>query len=234
VGAQRRIVGLGAILGWCLDRKGGRLHVPARGNHTSEKRIQSDLAGSHVRSRGAGHFVVGCQKGRADHLPRCNIVTKRGSLVYYLSAWILGCFFCSLAVAFSGTTFMVYSNNPPRAVGLLSVYFFSLVLGAVPMLIFGLLLRKIAALLKCKTTWHWAIFGAILLPVLVVALGMLPNLGAALGRMGEWIATLLTSGPHIVFADRWWLTLPAGAATGYFLGRIQRAFSVQPQTPTTT
>jgi len=35
---------------------------------------------------------------------------------------------------------------------------------------------------------------------------------------------LLTFGPETVLEAGWWLTIPAGAATGYFLGRVQRAF----------
>jgi hypothetical protein len=33
-------------------------------------------------------------------------------------------------------------------------------------------------------------------------------------------------GAENVLRAGWWLTIPAGAATAYYLGRIQRAFSM--------
>jgi hypothetical protein len=37
-------------------------------------------------------------------------------------------------------------------------------------------------------------------------------------------------GAENVLRAGWWLAIPAGAATGYYLGRIQRAFAPQPET----
>jgi hypothetical protein len=160
-------------------------------------------------------------------------MTRRGSLVYYLSAWILGCFFMSAAVWLSSGWGGFRTDSALHQVsGLLFFYFYGLVLGALPALLLAFLLRKLAAILKCKTAWHWAIFGAILTSLLVVALGNLgTRINSATGnawRALDW----LTSGPHIVLVSGWWLAIPAGAATGYFLCRIQRAFAPQPQTAT--
>jgi hypothetical protein len=160
-------------------------------------------------------------------------MTRRGSLVYYLSAWILGCFFMSLAVWIKdlwGATRM--SSGLREAFGILFFYFYGLVLGALPALILAFMLRKIAAILKCKTAWHWAIFGAILTPLLIAALG---NLGPRLGSVAVngWRALdWFTSGPHIVIVDGWWLAIPAGAITAFLLCRIERAFMPQPQVST--
>jgi len=160
-------------------------------------------------------------------------MTRRGSLIYYLSAWILGCFFMSLAIWIKdlwGATRM--SSGLREAFGIMFFYFYGLVLGALPALIFGFLLRKIAALLKCKTAWHWAIYGAILTPLLVGALGNLgPRLGSVAG--GGWRALdWFTSGPHIALACGWWLAIPVGAITAFLLCRIQRAFAPETQAST--
>jgi len=160
-------------------------------------------------------------------------MTRRGSLVYYLSAWILGCFFMSLAVWIKdlwGATRMV--SGLREAFGILFFYFYGLVLGALPALIFAFLLRKVAATLKCKTAWHWAIFGAILTPLLVAALGNLgPRVGSVTGN-GWRVLDWFTSGPHIVLLSAWWLSIPAGAITAFLLCRIERAFAPQPHATT--
>jgi len=160
-------------------------------------------------------------------------MTRRGSLVYYLSAWILGCFFMSAGVWIKDQWgFVKISRSVPEISGLLFFTFYGLILGAVPALIVGFLLRKVASLLKCKTPAHWAIFGAILLPLLVGALETLLRLAPATGERAEWILSWFTSGPHIVIITGWWLAIPAGAITGYFLGRIQRAFAPGEPAPT--
>lgn len=162
-------------------------------------------------------------------------MTRRGTLIYYLSAWILGCFFMSLAMWIKDEwDFVRFSLRLLKISGLLTDYFFGLALGAIPMLIAAFLLRKVASVLKCKTPWHWAIFAAILLPLLVVVLGNVRPLPPAFGRPAIWIQDWTTSGPHIMFLAGWWLAIPAGAATGYFLGKIQRAFAPQAQPPATT
>ena len=162
-------------------------------------------------------------------------MTRRGTLIYYLSAWILGCFFMSLAMWIKDEwDFVRFSLRLLKISGLLTDYFFGLALGAIPMLIAAFLLRKVASVLKCKTPWHWAIFAAILLPLLVVVLGNVRPLPPAFGHPARWIQDWTTSGPHIMFLTGWWLAIPAGAATGYFLGKIQRAFAPQAQPPATT
>jgi hypothetical protein len=157
-------------------------------------------------------------------------MTRRGSLIYYLSAWILGCFLISIALWFKdlwGATRM--SSGLREAFGILFFYFYGLVLGALPALIFAFLLRKVAAILKCKTPWHWAMFGAFLAPLVVTVLGYFgPRFGTVAGngwRVVDWFA----SGPHIVIVAGRWLSIPVGAVTAFLLCRIERAFAPQLQ-----
>ena len=157
-------------------------------------------------------------------------MTRRGSLIYYLAAWALGCFFMVLAVWCQNLIFTP-SQDWMRAAteGFLTLIVYGYLFGAPTALAFGLLLRRIMLALKCKTPLHWAVGGAILAPLLVGALVM-GSRRAALALPGEY-ASLLEQfvGSEAVLRSGWWLTIPAGFATGYYLGRIQRAFAPQPE-----
>lgn len=155
-------------------------------------------------------------------------MTRRGSLIYYLSAWILGCFFMSLLV-WVKDLFAVTLETPMSrsAFGLLLFYFYGLVFGAVAALVGAFLLRVVMAALKCKTPIHWAVVGAILAPALIATLGIWGRRGEMAQRPGMRLVGLLTFGPKTVLEAGWWLAIPAGAATAYLLCRIQRAFAAQ-------
>jgi hypothetical protein len=156
-------------------------------------------------------------------------MTRRGSLAYYLTAWICGCFFMSLAV-WTRDPFGASSNDAfsSRSVfGLIFFYFYGLVFGAIAALLGAFLLRRVMAALKCLTATHWAAVGAILAPVLIAVLGIL---GKRIGTEGQGefrVLRLTTYGPMTVFEAGWWLPIPAGAATAYLLCRVQRAFAPQ-------
>jgi hypothetical protein len=152
-------------------------------------------------------------------------MTRRGSLIYYFTAWILGCFFMSLALWTRGVWGAAQLSSGLRAAfGVLFFYFYGLLFGALSSLLGGFLLRRAAALLKCKTPAHWAIFGAILAPGVVGLLGTWGRHMDPRGHLGFGLLRLLTFGPKTVLEAGWCLAIPAGAATGYFLGRVQRAF----------
>jgi len=155
-------------------------------------------------------------------------MTRRGSIAYYLSAWILGCFFASVLVwirdIFAPTLNVPLSRS---AFGLLFFYFYGLLLGALAALLGGFLLRLIMAALRCKTPTHWALAGAILAPVLIIILGILGRRIETIRHPDLRLVGLLTLGPKIVLDAGWWLAIPSGAAAAYFLCRIQRAFAPQ-------
>jgi hypothetical protein len=152
-------------------------------------------------------------------------MTRRGSLIYYFTAWIFGCFFMSLALWVKDVWGAPrLSSGLREAFGVLFFYFYGLVFGALSVLIGGFLLRRGAALLKCKTPAHWAIFGAILAPVWIGLLGTWGRHMDFREHPGSRLISLLTFGPKTVLEAGWWLAIPAGAATGYFLGRVERAF----------
>jgi hypothetical protein len=152
-------------------------------------------------------------------------VTHRGSLIYYLTAWILGCFFMSALVwgkDLGGSTESLFRIR--SAFGLLFFCFYGFILGAVTAFLGAFLLRRIMKALKSKTPWQWAVAGALLTPALVAAIG---TLGGHWNdpSMPRWtLMAISTYGAQMILEAGWWLAIPAGAATGYFLGRVERAF----------
>jgi hypothetical protein len=156
-------------------------------------------------------------------------MTRSGSLAYYLTAWICGCFFMSLAV-WTKDVFGTSANNAfstHSVFALIFFYFYGLVFGVVAALAGGFLLRRVMSVLKCKTPSHWAAVGAILAPVLVAILGLCGRqIGVGEGN-GLRVLRLITYGSKIVVDTAWWLAIPAGAATAYLLCRVQRAFAPQ-------
>jgi hypothetical protein len=158
-------------------------------------------------------------------------MTRRGSLIYYLAAWALGCFFMVLAVWWLDLI-LVSSQDLMREAteGFLTLIVYGYLFGAPTALLFGLLLRRIMLALKCKTPMHWAVAGGILAPLVVVALGIGSRRAALVLPLNYASLLFPFVGAESVLRAGWWLTIPAGFATGYYLGRIQRAFSAQPET----
>jgi hypothetical protein len=159
-------------------------------------------------------------------------MTRRGSLAYYLTAWICGCFFMSAAVwAKDSLGARLDPFTIRTAFGLLFFYFYGLLVGALAAFLGAFLLRHVMAALKCKTPSHWAVVGAILAPGLIAILGIWGRHNDAAQRPGMRALALLTFGPKTVVEVGWWLAIPAGAATAYLLGRVQRAFGMQQTEP---
>jgi hypothetical protein len=157
-------------------------------------------------------------------------MTRSGSLAYYLTAWICGCFFMSLAV-WTKDLFGTSANNTlstHSVFGLIFIYFYSLMFGAVAALAGAFLLRRAMMALKCKTPSHWALVGAILAPGVAAILGLWGR-HAGIDEQGAMrVIRIITYGPKLVIDTGWWLAIPVGAVTAYLLCRVQRAFAPQP------
>ena len=154
-------------------------------------------------------------------------MTRRGSLVYYLAAWTVGTFSMSLLVwirSMTAETASVASTH--SAFGLLFFAFYGLIFGAAAAFLGAFLLRRIMAALRSKNPIHWAAVGTVLAPILIAALGALRGRTAAPSALhGPRFLAFATFGPEQVLEAGWWLAIPAGAATAYLLGRIERAFA---------
>jgi hypothetical protein len=159
-------------------------------------------------------------------------MTRRGSLAYYLAAWICGCFFMSVAICVKDRNALVGANFS-TAVRLMYFYFFSLMLGFVPALIFGFLLRRAAGVLGRKLPAIWIVGGAVIAPGIVAVIGGWARNATAFSHWGTLSAGLVfafTGGLSFTYGEGWWLAIPVGAATAYVVYRIDSAFA--PQSPT--
>ncbi|HEY4740588.1 MAG TPA: hypothetical protein VIH76_08345 [Candidatus Acidoferrales bacterium] len=159
-------------------------------------------------------------------------MTRRGSLAYYLAAWICGCLFMSVAICVKDRNALAGADFS-AAVRLMYFYFFSLMLGFAPALIFGFLLRRSAALLGPKHPSIWVAAGAMIAAVLVAAIGGWNRNAMAVAHPRMFPTGLvfaLTGGLGFTYDEGWWLAIPVGAATAYVLYRIDRAFAPQSST----
>jgi hypothetical protein len=158
-------------------------------------------------------------------------MTRRGSLIYYLAAWALGCFFMVLAV-WCQILILPSSEDLLRGAteGFLTLIVYGYLFGAPTALLFGLLLRRIMLALECKTPLHWAVAGALLAPLVVVALGIGSRRAALVLPPNDAALLFPLAGAENVLRAGWWLGVPAGAATGFYLGRIERAFAPAAET----
>jgi hypothetical protein len=156
-------------------------------------------------------------------------MTRHGSLAYYLAAWICGCFFMALG-------FWVDVHWLRRAssqgefldVGFLALCFFGLILGAVPSLLFGWLLRRLMRVFSIEEFWFWILAGAGLALLLIWLLGSLGHFARDprfLPYSALPIWPFLLVGPVSVLEAGIWAALPMGAATAGVLFSVHRAFA---------
>jgi hypothetical protein len=153
-------------------------------------------------------------------------MTRRGSLIYYLAAWICGCTFMSICIwlkdLFGAPLMQAYSMR--GAIGLLLFNFYALIFGAASAFLGAFILRHLARAARWELAWQWALAGAILSPAIVELLGIWGRyLIAGPESRHRWLL-LLTYGPTTVLDAGIWLAIPAGAATAFVLYRIHRAF----------
>ena len=155
-------------------------------------------------------------------------MTSRGSLAYYLAAWVCGCFFMASALWIDiHWPSSRSSESAFHDVGFLGVCFFGLILGAIPSLLFGWVLRRALGLLRAENIWIWIAAGATL------ALSLIWMLGSA-GRLARDprflpysalpIWPFLLVGPLTILEGSIWVSLPVGAATASVLFAVDRAF----------
>ena len=156
-------------------------------------------------------------------------MTRRGSLVYYLSAWVLGCFFMAACL-----WLVIRSSMQWYVAGFLGFFVFSLFFGAFAALLFGILLRALNAWAGFSRLWQWVAGGAGLSLLLVLGLGAMGEATIRKYSPGtesttlQYALLLMLGGPAVVFDEGSWLAIPAGAATASVLYFIHRAFELRP------
>lgn len=155
-------------------------------------------------------------------------MTRRGSLAYYLAAWIIGCVFMSLAIWLRDAPGATVGQLSFRTgFGILLFCFYGLVFGACASLLGAFLLRRLAFWRQWDQPGPWVAAGAALAPILVTVLGAWGRSIAVAPKLAPKWVQLATFGPKIVLDAGWWLAIPVGAATAFVLYRVHRAFASQ-------
>jgi len=157
-------------------------------------------------------------------------MTRRGSLTYYLAAVVVGCFFVSVAYALFGR-FPRWHGGPEHVSSFREfflLYFLSIPFGGFSALVFAFVLRRLAPLLRPRSSVAWVVAGAVLAPAVMWAFVGLAEAARAYGS-SRAVGTALTPviwvslGP-VFLSSVWWITIPAGMATASVLYAIHRAF----------
>src|SRR4051812_47591224 len=120
-------------------------------------------------------------------------MTRRGTLAYYLAAWVIGCFVVSLMAAIFAPQ-NAPAEGPAR---LLILYFLALLYGAADILLFAFLVRRALRVFSTHNLLVWIMVGA--------------ALGAALVRLLLWagdplvgMSPLTGRGPISFFLLMFW------------------------------
>jgi hypothetical protein len=155
-------------------------------------------------------------------------MTRRGSLVYYLSSWICGGLFLTVAMFLQEKVSPTGMGIGPSAAGaaIITTYFLVLVFGAFLSLVFAFLLRRLMVWFHAESLWQWVLAGTILaLPMAWSgrwASRVIDTIG--LQGAGYQLAVVLFLGVRGIAEHHVLLDLPVAALTSVVLFLIHRAF----------
>lgn len=166
--------------------------------------------------------MAGVSERPAAHL------TRRGSLAYYLAAWVCGSFFFSLVRLLAQPK----QGDPARA--LLMGFFISAAVAWPAMLLFAFLLRKSGRLFALRDAARWALMGSALAIVFGAAALPLQRMPAVALRwpvvMQARMFTLKgfsESGDSYGWTVNTLATAAAGMATAFTLFQVEKAFGAK-------
>jgi hypothetical protein len=150
-------------------------------------------------------------------------MTRRGTLAYYLAAWVIGCF----AVSFLQWMGDAIAGDLKPASVLLTTYFFSLAFGAVAILLFSSLLRRSMRLLGTHSPLVWVLSGGVLALLLIVAVihAQSALLSLRSGPFGEILIGVVLKAADALGGRNLWQAPVDGAITGLVLCLVDRAFA---------
>jgi hypothetical protein len=149
-------------------------------------------------------------------------MTRRGTLAYYLAAWVIGCF----VAAFLQWTGEALAGEIHTASILLTTYFFTLVFGAATILLFAFLLRRGMRIIRTHALWAWLLSGAILslLEILALAHAQSALLSIRWGEFGEILSAAVLNEAASISGRNLWQVPIDGAITASVLCLVDRAF----------
>src|ERR1700704_5980303 len=125
-------------------------------------------------------------------------MTRRGSLVYYLTSWCCGGLFLTLAMYVRETVSPAGMGIGPSGAGvaIITTYFLVLIFCAFLSLLFAFLLRRLMSWLRAEKLWQWALAG----PALALPMAWGVRWAARNGRV--WFARRVASGRCFSFPRR--------------------------------
>jgi hypothetical protein len=160
-------------------------------------------------------------------------MTRRGSLVYYLTSWICGGLFLTVAMYLQERASPEGMGIGPTGAGaaIITTYFLVLVFCAFLSIVFAFLLRLSMRWLRAERLWQWALAGIILsLPLTwTVRWASRATDTAGLQGAGRQIAVLLFLGVRGIAENHPLLGLPVAALNAAVLFLIHRAFAEKTQ-----
>jgi hypothetical protein len=171
-----------------------------------------------------GESVAGLPERAAPHL------TRRGSLAYYLAAWVCGVFF------FSFVRVLAQPSHGDFPLALLMAFFVSAAVAWPALLLFGFLLRRAARIISLGVATRWIAIGGAL--AILFGAAFLPFQGMPAISFRSWFniqARLFTLNGLSESSDSYGWTINtfatalAGMATGFVLFRVEKAFSAAPE-----
>ena len=156
-------------------------------------------------------------------------MTRRGSLVYYLTSWICGGFFLTIAMFLQERARPEEMGSGPSGAGaeIFTTYFLVLIFGAFLSAVFAFLLRRIMGWLHAEKLWEWAAAGVVLALPLTWAVRWASRATDAMALQGltRQLAVVLFLGVRGIAERHALLGLPVAALTASVLFLIHRAFS---------
>jgi len=156
-------------------------------------------------------------------------MTRRGSLVYYLTSWICGGLFLTVAMYLQERASPQGMGTGPSGAGaeIITTYFLVLVFCAFLSVVFAFLLRLFLGWLRAERLWQWALAGVVLAVPMTWAVRWASRAADAAGLQGagRQVAVLLFLGVRGIAENHPLLGLPVAALTAAVLFLIHRAFS---------
>jgi hypothetical protein len=156
-------------------------------------------------------------------------MTRRGSLVFYLTSWICGGLFLTVAMYLQERASPEGMGIGPTGAGaaIITTYFLVLVFCAFLSVVFAFLLRLSMRWLRAENVWMWALGGMILSLPMTWAIRWASRAADTAGLQGaaRQIAVLLFLGVRGIAENHALLGLPVAALNAAVLFLVHRAFS---------
>jgi hypothetical protein len=156
-------------------------------------------------------------------------MTRRGSLVYYLTSWICGGLFLTVAMYLQERSSPQGMGIGPSGAGaaIITTYFLVLVFCAFLSMVFAFLLRLTMDRLHAEHWWQWALAGVVLALPMTWAVRWASQATDTIGLEGarRQIAVFLFLGVRGIAEHHPLLGLPVAALTAAVLFLVHRAFA---------